>query len=260
MTPSDEIIIGGVKYTPKKLDDCYTELLKPVNLGSNPPNGNSDFSLEDKADYWTTNGVLYNNGIYSVDLSKALLPSGTQNDHAERRIQSRANNGFYTPDYSLQHAVINAWHQNRDGKFKDKIEHARQSLAESINGKWLMTLTRLSYDPSGRSLINHNYKQSDSYQEKVDNFEGPDGDITSIANVQDLMQALLSTKQSVAEILNIYNWFRGLPSYLWRIDSKPKNIIEKAAGFYALSDWSGFDCYGLFEYSDCSFGVRVRKI
>ena len=229
----------------------------------NPPpkEGSSDFSLTDQVDSWLINGISYKNGIYQVELSKALSQAGTQDQHAERRIQALTSNDFYTPDYPLFHGIVNTLYQNRESVFKDQIETTKTSLATLINGKWLMALTRIAYNPNRSALITHNYQQADAYQSVVNNFEGPDGDITIQANTQELLNSLLSTSQSPQEISQVYNWFRGKPSFLWRVNSKPKKLSERIAGFGAVSVGSVFDgCGGGPEVSSVSVRVRARKI
>ncbi len=244
---------------PKLSDERMLELYKKLMEDKPKSSRSSDFSLEDKTDHLLMNGLSYRNKIYPVDISKTLLPLGTQDEHAQRRKEALTNNSFYTPDYPLFHSIINTLYQNREGSFKDQIEQARIFLSNLIEGKWLMTLTRIRYTPNGQDLIMHNYRQDDQYETPSD-FVGSDGDITTANNAQAPLQALLSTQQSPQEIAQVYNWFRGKPSYLWRLKSRPKSADERVAGFFADSDRSDFDCRWVHGLSDSSFGVRARKI
>ncbi len=234
------------------------ELYKKL-MEEKPKRTTKDFSLEDLADCYRINGISYRNEIYPVDISKTLLPSGTQEEHAQRRKKALTNNSFYTPDYPLFHSIINTLYQNREGSFKNEIEQARIFLSNLIEGKWLMTLTRIKYAPNSKDLIIHNYGQDDKYETPSD-FAGPDGDITTTNNAQAPLQALLSTQQSPQEIAWVYNWFRGKPSYLWRLNSRPESVDERVAWFDAFSDWSGFSCLRDLGCSGSSFGVRLVKV
>ena len=243
-----------------------TEFVKAMSLEGlaiPPSNGEDpaakDFSLEDKADRWIINGVSYRNGMYGVDVGKELLPGGTQEEHARRRIQAATTNEYYAPDFPLFHGIINTLYQNREGEFKDKIEAAKTALANLINGKYLMTLTRVSYNPSGGAVITHNYLQTDEYQSTVSDCVGPDGDITTAANARELLQALLGTAQSPQEIAQVYTWLRGKPTRIWRVNAKPKNVVERIARFGADSDGSGFGCDGGVDGSVASPRVRAAK-
>ena len=136
-----------------------------------------EFTLEDLTDFYAINGIEYRKGIYQVDLSKSLLPSGTQDEHAQRRLKALKSNDFYTPDYPLFHAVINTLHQNREGVFREQIEQARVFLADLVNEGWLMSLTRIKYQPNGNDIVIHNYNQDEQYEIPV-SFVSPDGYIT----------------------------------------------------------------------------------
>ncbi len=242
---------------PKLSDERMLELYKKL-MEEKPKKTTKDFSLEDKTDHLLMNGLSYRNGIYPVDISKTLLPSGTQEEHAQRRKGALTNNSFYTPDYPLFHSIINTLYQNREGFFKNEIEQARIFLSNLIEGEGLMTLTRVRYAPNGQDLVIHNYRQDDQYETPSD-FVGPGGNITTTNNAQAPLQALLSTKQSPQEIAQVYNWFRDKPSYLWRLNNRPKRVGERVAGFFAGSGWSSFGCDRDLGDSDSSFGVRRAR-
>ena len=50
-----------------------------------------DFSLEELTDFYRINGISYRNEIYTVDLSKTLLESRTQDQHANQRKNAGSN-------------------------------------------------------------------------------------------------------------------------------------------------------------------------
>ncbi|MCD4760111.1 hypothetical protein K8R33_04455, partial [archaeon] len=167
---------------------------------------------------------------------------------------------FYCPDYPLFHAVFNTLYQNREGSSKEEIEEARTTLADLVNGKWLMTLSRVKYKPNGDDLVVHNHGLGDSYEVQIP-FVGPDGWIKeSGTNSQQALQALLSTQQSPGEINDVYKWFREKDGHIWRVNSTPGSTNERVARFNAYSDRSNFDCDRNPQFSDSSVGVRARKI
>mgnify|MGYP001574488440 FL=1 len=258
---------GRVKEILKMISPRLKEFVRAMSLegmalSPAPPLGgdakvSAGFSIEDVADCYRISGMEYRNRICQIDLSKALLPSGTQEEHAQRRKQALSNNDFYTTDFRLFHGVINALYQNREGPFKSQIESARASLSGLMNGKWLMTLTRIRYAPTGQDSVIHNYKQDDQYEVAVD-FVGPDGFITKQeTNAAPALQALLSTQQSPQEIDQVYKWLRSKDAYLWRVNSRPEAMVERVAGFFADSDWSVFYCFRGPQFSGAAFGVRL---
>jgi len=223
----------------------------------------AEFSLEDLTDCWRIN---YRNGIYLVDLAKALQPSKTQDEHAEHKKQIIANNSneFYLPDYPLFHSMITALSQNKDNpQYKTKIEEARQFLKDSALKHWLMMLTRIQYNPGNKKdMVFHNYKQQDQYAIEIDSFIGPTGFIThqDTSNAEEPIRALLDTKQSMQEINQIYKWLTDVDAYISRANFEVNNTIEHVAGFYASSSWANLNCNRNPSYSSEGLGVRAQKI
>jgi hypothetical protein len=222
--------------------------------------GTQDFSIEDLVDCWRIKDVSYKNGIYQADVSKTLLPQGTQAEHAQRRKEALTTGSFYAPDYPLFHGVINALYQNREESFKEQIEAARTFLLDFVSYIRLMTLTRIIYAPNGQDLVIHNYGQVDKY-EVPSNFVGPDGDITNPeTNAGAALQALLGTQQSPQEINQVYRWFSDTDFYLMRINTRPQEITEEIAVFIADAIWGYLVCDRDPQTSQFSLGVRAEKI
>ena len=242
-------------YNPElEIDESVLEETKE------PIKKSGEFTLEDLTDFYRINGVNYRDNIYTVDLSKALLSGKTQEQHAEHRKEAITNNEFYTQDYPLFHSMITALKENKDGQYRQKIGEVRQFIKDLALKYWLMTLTRIQYNPNGKDTIIHNYKQQDKYEAKID-FIGPDGYITNkkTGNVIKPLQALLNTKQSIQEINNAYKWLTDVDTYLWRINSKPGNIYERIARFSIDSGRAYLYCGRNPEYSYSSLGVRAAK-
>ena len=216
-----------------------------------------DFSLEDKTDFWEINGVDCKDGIYKVDFSKQLLPSKTQDEHAGHR--KSAKDEFYIPTYPEFHAIISALEKNKDNmQYQSQIEQLRQFIKRSALEKWLMMLTRIRYNPTGDDIVIHNYKQTDEYSIKSDNFTGPDGYVLKASNAEKPLQSLLDTSENVNEINQIYKWLTDGDAYIYRLNSRPENRDERVAGFYAGSDGADFNGW-VPQDSDASLGVRFAS-
>ena len=237
---------------------------KPGETGSG--NLTVDFSLEDLTDSYRITGIQYRNGIYTVNLFKELLTYQTQDQHAEHRKQVIANNTneFYTPSYPEFHSVISTLEQNKDNsQYKDKIEEVRQFLKQQMLDKWLITLTRIQYNPEDqKDKVIHNYNQQDSYKIELDSFIGPDGYITdqNVTNVIIPLQALLDTKQSLQEINSIYKWLTDRNGYIYRLNSEASKTTETVAGIYADSDRAWFNCNRHIDNLYASLGVSVARL
>ena len=246
----------GIEYDP--------ELIKRLNKktkGKKPEakkvaTESPDFSLEDKTDFYEIKGVHYNNGICRVNLSKTLLPSRTQEEHAEHRMNAKPNE-FYLADISLYYALFTELFSNRDSPYKPKIEEARQFIKKSMLEHWLTTLTRVHYNPNGNDMIIHNYGQKDRREDNLNTFIGPNGEITKISNAEKPLQLLLNTNQNASEINSVYNWLADVNAYLYRLNSTPSKTDEKVARLDADSVRVCLSCGG--DPSDLfgGFGVEI---
>ena len=221
-----------------------------------------DFSLEDLTDSWRFSNISYRNNICTVDLFKELLPKRTQDQHSEAAVEAERNNEFHFPSYPLQHSIFSALEQNKDNpKFKERIGEAREFIKNSALKSWLMTSTRIIYNPKNqKDIVIHNYKQPDQYSLELDSFIGPDCYITGkeAVNVESPLRALLDTNQSVQEINSVYKWLTDVNAYLFRVNSERQEKDECVARFYADSD-GDLNCFGDSRDSDPAFGVKFAR-
>ena len=212
-------------------------------------------SIQSTDNYWTITNVNYRNPTDAYQLSKQLLPSKTQDQHAQHAKQAIASNNFYTPDFPLLYNIIETTHNLRDDStHKDTAEEIRQQLQKWVRAKWLTTLTRIQYTPTGKDKIIHNHGLDDQY-EIEQNFIGKNGQIPANSPEQ-LYKDLLGTKSSVQKISEVIQWLNQTPTYIWRLNSKPKKLTERVAGFVANSDRANFDCSRGPGSRNGSLGVR----
>ena len=116
--------------------------------------------------------------------------------------------------------------RNQNPQASEKLrQFLRQGMSEYPN-----TLTRIVYAPEGSDKIIHNYRTSDEYSidEKV---VGPDGWFSEIPDKK-VLESLLGT-QDVSQINQVSQWINRTNSYLWRLNSKPKEKDERVARFVA---------------------------
>jgi len=222
---------------------------------SEKPEIPEDSSLEDSVDFWRVNNVNYRNGIYTVDLAKTLLDNGNtkkQNEWAEYSVNAKKNNGFYTGDFPLYHALFTELYKLRENPgMRDIAEEARSFLQEMFEQHWLMTLTRIKYKKNGKDVVAHNFNTSREYQIE-ENIIGPDEWVKDTSN-KDVYRAILGD-DDINRINEVYKWITGKNAYLWRVNSK--SDTERVARFYAVSLRADLDCCGVPSFSDSSLGVR----
>ena len=220
--------------------------------------GSHDFSLEALADSWKINGVQYRNGIYQVELSKQLLPSGTQDEHAARSREAITRGEYQVGDFPLYFSTKRALFLNKDAPgFKDEIEQIRAFLQKQIREHRLVTLTRIRNTHSGQEKVIHNYKLDDQYELEED-LVGPDEWVKDSQN--SLPYKALLGADNLQEIDAVYNWLNGTPARIYRLNSKPEQDIESIAWVDAYSDRVLLSCYRNPQISVPAVGVRARKI
>ncbi|MBS3146254.1 hypothetical protein J4471_01005 [Candidatus Woesearchaeota archaeon] len=220
----------------------------------------TDFSLEDLTLSWRVNGVVYRNGIYTVDLLKVLLSHRTsrvQDQWSEYSRNAISNAQFYVGDFPLYYSLFTSLFKNKDSEYKHEIEQAKLFIKESMFKYWLSTLTRIAYTPSGKDRVIHNHGLPDQY-EVQEEIRGPDEWVKNASDKR-AYKAILDSEDT-AEIQAVFNWITEKDAYLWRVNTKPKKIDERVAGFVANSGGADLGCYGNPEYSNPSLGVRRAKI
>ena len=117
------------------------------------------------------------------------------------------------------------------------------------------TLTRIIYTPKGKDTIIHGYKTPEQEKIRV-NFVGEDGDITKVLSAE---QSLVLTGRKPEEVAEIIRYINETPSFVWRLNSKPRSVDERVARFNANSNRAVFDCYGVDSVRYASLGVRVVR-
>ena len=203
------------------------------------------------SDFWTIPNVHYRGESLTADLSNRLLPVRTQQQHAEHR-NSAQEEEFVTADMPFYFAVFGALFEQKDAL--EYAEQARDFIKNAIRQNFPITLTRIAYSPIGEDVVTHNYGTKGSYEVKA-NIVGPDrfiergdkGALTAIVGNGD-----------VSRINKVFNWINGTNTYIWRLNEKSEESIEKVAGFDAGSDSARVDCGRPPANANASLGVRVN--
>ena len=217
-----------------------------------------DFSLEELTDFYRINGISYRNEIYTVDLSKTLLESRTQDQHANQR-KKAVSDEFTVADMPLYYAIKFSLYQNRDNKkYSEKILEVRDFIKKQMFGNWLMTLSRVRYNPQGKDIVIHDCDQASQYEIPAD-FMGNDNFILKISGMKEPLNALLGVNHDVKIINDVYKWLTDKDSYIFRVNSTPSKIDERVVGFGAVSGGSWLGCDRGPQYSSFSLGVRRKK-
>ena len=185
--------------------------------------GSKEFSIEKLADGYRIAGIECGNNYYDKELSTELLPAQIQDVHAERARNAKPNE-FRACSAPLIYAIFKTLYENRDNeKYSVTIEEARNFLQKTFQENFLITLSRVQYNPQGLDWITQDYKQR-TKDEKQAKLFGSDGLITKPeANLQDCCQAILGTKDDVNKIDAVFKWATNKNSCVYRINHTPQS-------------------------------------
>ncbi len=218
--------------------------------------------IEEPNQFWTVHQVPYRGKRKPVDLLKVPLDHGkrrTQDSWSEFSKDARSRNEFYVGDVPLYHALFSTLYKHRKGPQHKMIEGVRTFLQQQFCDHWLTTLTRVTYMPSGKDKVTHNYGQADRYT-VLESMVGPDERVKDARNSR-AYKALFGT-DNVGVIHDIYQWitntFFARISNLLFDGSKPEKKLETVARFVADADLALLDCGGDPQCSYSALGVRVR--
>src|SRR3989344_956560 len=109
---------------------------------------------------------------------------------------------------------------------KDLMNYVQRGLQS-----WPNTLSRVVYNPQGGDEVIHGYGTSDAFSRKG-NLVGNDGFIENIDN-SNALELLLGT-EDVKRMNEVSYSINKTPMYLWRINLKPSEKIERVVRFGAF--------------------------
>jgi len=244
--PLSEAYARAVSYLGKRFGN-KTETKAPaksvaerlVDLDTNsqqhPPfTPTAGFSIEEHPDRYRIYGVQHNNSMHAVDITRNLLENGashTQEEWAtltQNKDWQKANGIWQLGSAPLQTAAITSLYNNQniaDAVQKDLVEKVRDMLKEDFKTYWMMTSTRVCYKARGKDIVAHDYKYPQQTEIK-ENIAGPNGFINANCGFDNALNALCGISPAIAE--QAYEYISGRKPYLWRINSKSAQDIERA--------------------------------
>ena len=166
------------------------------------------------------------------------MTSSMTQDQLSELYETKNQKGNPHPVDSVLHFAIPLAAYNLKNESPNEAEKLRQFLRQGFR-QFPNTLTRAIYNPSGKDKIVHNHGTSDEYSSDAE-IVGPDGLIAKIPDKK-ILESLLGT-DDIDKINEVSNWINGTNSYLWRLNSKPKNKEERVIGFCVGGDGFGLDC------------------
>lgn len=182
-----------------------------------------------------------------LKLSTQLNTPNTQEGHA----QYVSEKGLYAGTCKDVFRIGSALYALR-GK-GGQAEQARRFMQNAFRTQFPSTQTRIAYTPLGeKDIIIDNIGKA-SRQETLVDFTGIDVPLRQMP--LELCLALTGkTPEEASEIMSYLN--DRTPSYLLRVNQKPKQRTERVVRFGAGSDWAGLGCW---YPAVCYPALRVRR-
>ena len=233
-------------YVPNLLSD------EAVKYANSLDSETIEHTIKSLQDCWQFDGVLYRGQVGIAELSKELLLNGksrTQDSWVDHYKQAKPKGEFHIGDMPLHHAIFTALLNQKD---KPESTEAREFIRAQMRSKWLMTSTRIVYQPKGKDKVIHGFGTSEEYllEEDIVNPNRLLGSADSKA-----LEAILGSGD-LAKVKEVYNYINRTNAYIWGVNSKPDSVIEMVAGFNANSGRANLNCDGSPANANPALGVR----
>jgi len=135
--------------------------------------------------------------------------------------------------------LISALYEARDGPNGDRVEDVRKILANDFKNHFMMTSTRLNYYSVNTDEVLHDYKNPDEKKIELE-LTGKNGLIAPDNSIEAVVEALLGVKD-VFKVQELSRWVTGENPYLWRLNQKPSQVVERALVLGVGGVDNGFD-------------------
>ena len=183
-----------------------------------------------KIESWRVPSVSYRGQTRDYEVVGEMTPAMTQ----EKLVKKY---GIEIPSVPLIWAISSQAYALRDVNLGD-AEELKNFLSAGFR-QYPNTSTRIVYNPSGNDLVVHSSGTSREYSLDAE-VVGSDGFMGDIPDKK-VLESLLGTSD-VENINEVANWINGTNAFLWRLNSKPKQKVERVAGFDADSGGLDLDC------------------
>jgi len=207
--------------------------------GNTPPPAASGFSIESLADSYRISGVMLDGEEHVVELDKTLLDGG--NSHTQDEWVGLTQK---VPSAKLYTAMILTLYTNKDhkdSKQKALVEELKGVLKQDFISHYMMTSTRVAYQPQGSDRVMQNYGQPGETL-GTKNMTGSNCWIKTGCGADNELEALLGTN-NCNQLENAFEWVSDKKPYFWRLNSKPSEEDVRAVvlGLGGNDDGFGID-------------------
>ena len=176
-------------------------------------------------EYFEISGVNYKGNPHTYRLYNKMTNSMNQDKLAEFYEKEKKEGNPHPMDSILHFSIFDSAVKSGD---KDLMNFIQSGLRKYPN-----TLSRVIYNHSSKDKIMHNYGTSDYYALTGD-IVGEDCLVADIKDKKSL--ELLTGIKDIEKLNKISQGINKTPMYLWRVNSKPSEKIERVVRFVADDD------------------------
>ena len=180
--------------------------------------------------------VSYRGETGDYALFEEMTPAMTQHKLIELYEREKQAGNPVPTDAPLIWAIATRGDELRDEN-PEEAQRLSQFFRNSLR-RYPNTLTRVDYSPEGDCIL-HNVGTSDQYSTEGKVF-GPNEWVHKVPD-KDVLERLLGT-QDAEQINKISQQINGTDFYLWRFNSKPKQLDKRVARFGARDGRLYLDC------------------
>ena len=177
--------------------------------------------------YFTISGVNHRGKVATYDVPIEMYVAMSFNDFVNKSVKDEEAELPHGASMSLMYAIMDAGLRSGDTQFTDFI---RDGLR-----RYPHTRTAVDYMPKDNpDRVVHNVGSKNQYHITEVNFAGKDSWIRDLKDAS-LLMALLEA-ENIEKINQVSQWVNGTDMFLYRLNSKPKQIDRRVAGFDADDD------------------------
>lgn len=183
--------------------------------------------------------VFYNGEIKTYRLFERMTPEMSRDSLAEFYEIEKTKGNPVPANAPLIWAIVTRVYELSPNN-QELTERLRIFLRDSFRG-YSNTLSEIiyNYNGSGEDQIIHNYGTSDEFS-TFQNVVGSNGWVHEILDKK-FLELILDTRD-LDRIDAISRWINNTNSYLWRLNSKPKEKTQGVIRFDAYEDRFGLYC------------------
>lgn len=190
----------------------------------------SEFFVEETDERYVLQNVMKLGKLYTIEWTKGLLDNGASRTQQEwmELTKTKEEKLASAVDYTASLIALFKNKDHHDPAQQNLIGRMREMFRQDFDPRkpYLQTSTRVQYNTSGMDVVWHDWRYSTQTEKHID-MVGPGGFININSGFGSIVDALVGTP-NLLDVEEAYEWASGKKPYLWRINSRPAQAVERA--------------------------------